>query len=53
VSAQTALYLQLPLEGLVAKLVMDRGLGLKVAISLLLVMHATAALVLWLISFAR
>ena len=49
---QAALYLQLPLEGLLAKLILDRRKSLKAAITQLLLIHGIAAIVLWLISFS-
>ena len=49
---QAALYLQLPLEGLLTKLTLDRGRGLKAAIMQLVLAHGIAAVVLWLISFS-
>ena len=48
---QAALYLQLPLEGLLTKLILDRRKSLKVAIMQLLLIHGVAAIVLWSISF--
>jgi hypothetical protein len=49
---QAALYLQLPLEGLLTKLTLDRGRSLKAAIMQLVLVHGIAAFVLWLISFS-
>ena len=49
---QAALYLQLPLEGLLTKLTLDRRKNLKVAIIQLVLMHGIAAIILWLISFS-
>jgi hypothetical protein len=49
---QAALYLQLPLEGLLTKLTLDRGKNLKAAIMQLLLLHGIAAVVLWLISLS-
>ena len=49
---QAALYLQLPLEGLLTKLILDRGKSLKAAIMQLLLVHGIAAIVLGLISFS-
>jgi len=49
---QAALYLQLPLEGLLTKLTLDRGKSLKAAIMQLVLVHGIAAFVLWLISFS-
>jgi len=48
---QAALYLQLPLEGLLTKFTLDRGKSLKAAIMQLVLVHGVAAFVLWLISF--
>ena len=48
---QAALYLQLPLEGLLTKLILDRRKSLKAAIMQLLLVHGVAAIVLWSISF--
>jgi hypothetical protein len=48
---QAALYLQLPLEGLLTKLTLDRGKSLKAAIAQLFLIHGVAALVLWLVTF--
>ncbi len=47
-----ALFLQLPLEGLLTKLTLDRGKSLKSAMAQLLLLHGVAVLVLWLITFA-
>jgi hypothetical protein len=47
---QAALYLQLPLEGLLTKLTLDRGKSLKAAIAQLILVHGVATLVLWLLS---
>lgn len=47
---QAALYLQLPLEGLLTKITLDRGKSLKAAIMQLVLVHGVAAFVLWLIS---
>jgi len=47
---QAALYLQLPLEGLLTKLTLDRGKSLKAAIAQLILVHGVARLVLWLLS---
>ena len=49
---RVALYLQLPFEGLLTKFTLDRGKSLKAAIMQLLLVHAIAAIVLWLISFS-
>lgn len=49
---QAALYLQLPLEGLLTKFTLDRGKSFKAAILQLLLVHGIAAIVLWLISFS-
>jgi hypothetical protein len=49
---QAALYLQLPLEGLLTKLTLDRGRSLKSAIAQLFLVHGAAALVLWLLTFS-
>lgn len=46
-----ALYLQLPLEGLLTKLTLDRGKGLKAAAMQLVLLHGLCALVLWLLTF--
>jgi hypothetical protein len=48
---QAALYLQLPLEGLLTKITLDRGKSLKAAVMQLVLVHGVAAFVLWLISF--
>lgn len=48
---QAALYLQLPLEGLLTKITLDRGKSLKSAIAQLFLMHGVATLVLWLVTF--
>jgi hypothetical protein len=48
---QAALYLQLPLDGLLTKLTLDRGRSLKAAIAQLFLVHGVAAFVLWLITF--
>jgi len=47
---QIALYAQLPLEGLLTKLTMDRGRTLRSAIVQLILVHAVATFVLWLVS---
>jgi len=47
---QLALYLQLPLEGLLTKLSLDRGMGLKSAVAQLALVHGICVLVLWLLS---
>jgi hypothetical protein len=47
---QAAIYLQLPLEGLLTKLTLDRGKGLKAAIVQLILIHGVSTLVLWLLS---
>jgi hypothetical protein len=49
---QAALYLQLPLEGLLTKFTLDRGKSLKAAIMQLVLAHSIAAVVLWLVSFS-
>jgi hypothetical protein len=49
---QAALYLQLPLEGLLTMLTLARGQSLKVAVLQLVSIHAVCALVLWLLSLA-
>jgi hypothetical protein len=49
---QAALYLQLPLEGLLTKITLDRGKSLKAAIAQLFLIHGVAALVLWLVTFS-
>jgi hypothetical protein len=51
-SEHTALYLQLPIEGLVTKLSLDRGMSLKLAAMQLVLIHLVSAFVLWLITFA-
>ena len=51
VMPQWALYLQLPLEGLLTKLTLDRGKGLKAAIVQLVFIHAVSAFVLWLLTY--
>jgi predicted CDP-diglyceride synthetase/phosphatidate cytidylyltransferase len=48
---QAALYLQLPLEGLLTKITLDRGRSLKAAIAQLFLIHGVATLVLWLVTF--
>jgi hypothetical protein len=48
---QAALYLQLPLEGLLTKITLDRGKSLKAAIAQLFLIHGVATLVLWLVTF--
>lgn len=48
----TALYLQMPLDGLLMKITMGRGKSLKAAIAQFLLVHAVCAFVLWLITFA-
>jgi hypothetical protein len=48
---QTALYLQLPLEGLLTKITLDRGKSLRAAIAQLFLVHAVAAFVLWLMTY--
>lgn len=47
---QLALYLQLPLEGLLTKLSLDRGMGLKSAIAQLTLVHGVCVLVLWMLT---
>jgi len=49
---QAALYLQLPLDGLLTKLALDRSKRLKAAIMQLLLAHGIAAIVLGLVSFS-
>ena len=49
---QIALYAQLPLEGLLTKITLDRGKSLKAAIVQLVCVHLVATLVLWLLSFS-
>ena len=51
VTPQWALYLQLPLEGLLTKLTLDRGKGLTAAITQLIAIHAVSAFVLWLLTY--
>jgi hypothetical protein len=51
VMPQWALYLQLPLEGLLTKLTLDRGKGLKTAILQLIAIHSVSAFVLWLLTY--
>ena len=51
VTPQWALYLQLPLEGLLTKLTLDRGKGLKAAIVQLIAIHSVSAFVLWLLTY--
>lgn len=48
---QAALYLQLPLEGLLTKITLDRGKSLKAAVVQLILVHAVATFVLWLITY--
>lgn len=48
---QAALYLQFPLEGLLAKLALDRGKSLRAVIAQLAIVHAVATVALWLLSF--
>ena len=48
---QWALYLQLPLEGLLTKLTLDRGKGLNAAIVQLIAIHSVSAFVLWLLTY--
>jgi predicted permease len=48
---QIALYVQLPLEGLLTMATLGRGRSLKSAIALLICIHAVSAFVLWLVSF--
>jgi hypothetical protein len=48
---QIALYAQLPLEGLLTKLTLSSGRSLKAAIVQLILVHAVAAFVLWLLTF--
>ena len=50
---QIALYAQLPLEGLLMKITLDRGKGLLAAVVQLALVHLVATLVLWLISFSH
>ena len=47
---QAALYLQLPLEGLVIKLTLDRSEGLKNGVALVLMIHIVCAAALWLLA---
>jgi hypothetical protein len=47
-----ALYLQLPIEGLITKFTLDRGMSLKSAAMQLVLIHLVSAFVLWLITFA-
>jgi len=49
---QIALYAQLPLEGLLTKITLDRGKSLKAALAQLVLVHLVATLVLWLVSFS-
>jgi hypothetical protein len=49
---QIALYLQLPLEGLLTMFTLARGQSLKVAFLQLVSIHAVCTLVLWLLSLA-
>jgi hypothetical protein len=46
-----ALYLQLPLEGLLTKITLDRGKSLRAAIVQLVLIHGIAAAVLWLAAY--
>ena len=48
---QIALYAQLPLEGLLTTFTLARGRSLKSAIMQLVLVHAVAGFVLWLITF--
>jgi hypothetical protein len=49
---QIALYAQLPLEGLLTMITLARGRSLKSAIAQLVLVHAVAGFVLWLITFS-
>jgi len=51
IAPTAALYLQLPLEGLLTKLTLDRGKGLQQAIGQLLMLHGLCAFVLWLLTY--
>lgn len=51
-SEQMALYLQLPIEGLITKFSLDHGMSLKSAAAQLIAIHLISAFVLWLITFA-
>lgn len=51
VAPQLVLYLQLPLEGLYVKLMLDRGRGLKAAVVQITMIHALCTLVLWLLTY--
>lgn len=50
---QMALFLQLPIEGLITKLSLSRGISLKSALAQLILIHLVSAFVLWLVSFAH
>ena len=47
-----ALYIQFPLEGLLMKLMLDRGKSVKSAVMQLFWIHAVSTFVLWLVSLA-
>jgi len=51
VMPQWALYAQLPLEGLLTKLTLDRGRSLKFAVAQLVLLHAMCVIVLSLVSY--
>jgi hypothetical protein len=51
VAPQIALYLQLPLDGLLTKLTLDRGRGLMAALMQLVMLHGLCAFVLWLVTY--
>lgn len=48
---QAALFLQLPLEGLLVKLTIDSGRGLRAGLWVLFVLHVLAVFALWLLSY--
>jgi hypothetical protein len=49
---QMALYAQLPLDGLLAAVILSRSKSLKAAVVQLLLVHAVCAFVLWLLTFS-
>jgi hypothetical protein len=51
IAPKAALYLQLPLEGLLTKLTLDLGKGLRSAMLLLITLHLAGAGALWLLTY--
>jgi hypothetical protein len=49
---QMALYSQLPLDGLLAAVMLSRSKSLKATVAQLILVHAVCAFVLWLITFS-